>query len=140
MGDVLHLPQDVPDHPQHSREVRENPRRPTRREKGARERGGVPRDRVKPHRECLDLESEKKSKYHQQEDHGDIPDDQDDSLPPPPPPPLSPPLPPHPPSRAYGTHVRPGALYVTPPLVDYGLLMMASQPIHALPVPPPYQP
>lgn len=212
--DILQLPRDVPDRRRRAVAVREDTRRPARRERGARERRGAadhPGDRVRARRARLDAESD-------EEDHGDDP-------PPSPPPP--PPAPHHPPSgsgsqpfmepwdtsppgwhdpgpssshqvddtveewsyqdvyqlhttdqasmqriadqfrtgreqsigqpshasapastsvwaptitpgasTSYGSGVRPGAQYATPPSIDYGRLVTASQPQQTPPVAP----
>ncbi|QHN81521.1 uncharacterized protein DS421_20g687620 [Arachis hypogaea] len=91
--DVLHLPWDVPNRRRRAREVRADTRRPTRKERGAREREpgeGVRRERVRSRRVRLDVELDEEAEYDRQEEHGDILAGSDDSPLPPPPGPRDP--------------------------------------------------
>ncbi|RYR24862.1 hypothetical protein Ahy_B02g058415 [Arachis hypogaea] len=115
LRDDLHLPRGVPDRCRHARNVRANTQRPARRDRGARERKpdkGVRRERVRPRRARLDIESDEEAEFDCQEDYGDIPSNREDSpLVLPPPPPAAHAL--HPPSGSRGPQHR--AIWDTSP-------------------------
>ncbi|RYR28420.1 hypothetical protein Ahy_B01g052541 [Arachis hypogaea] len=87
--DDLALPRGVPDRRRHVREGRDDTRRPARRDRGHRERRpGEPvrRERARPRRLGVGVESDEEAEYAHQEEHGDITQHREASGPPPPPP------------------------------------------------------
>ncbi|KAL4306258.1 hypothetical protein AHAS_Ahas16G0160300 [Arachis hypogaea] len=86
---VLDLLRNVPDHRRHARQARLDTRKPTRRERHAREPEGIRgpwREPARQRKELLNAESKEEPEYARHENLGDIQQDEHRSSPPPPPP------------------------------------------------------